>query len=265
VIDMRGSVALVTGAASGIGRAAAVALADKGMSLALIDLDADGLLVTADECRERAVEALQLVGDVGDPDAVTGLFTEARRLGRISAVLNNAGISMTGELCDTTDEQWARLLRTNLTGCFNVAREAARRMTVGPDAAVGATAGGAIVNTASELALIGQAGYVAYSATKGGVLGLTRAMAAELAPRGIRVNALCPGETETPMLAREFAVADDPEAERRAHERSIPLGRIAGPAEIASAAVYLLSDASSYMTGVALVIDGGRTSCVALG
>jgi NAD(P)-dependent dehydrogenase (short-subunit alcohol dehydrogenase family) len=120
---------------------------------------------------------------------------------------------------------------------------------------------GAIVTTASELALTGQAGYVAYSATKGGVLAMTRALAAELAPSGVRVNAVCPGTVDTPLLQAEFDIADDPGAERVATEASIALGRIGRPEEIAAVVLFLLSDESSYVTGSHFVVDGGRTGC----
>lgn len=264
---LKGRVALVTGAASGIGSATAVELAREGAAVALLDIEEKGLSAACEACAAHGVRVAAIACDVGDPNAVSAAFAAARRLGRIDAVFNNAGISIVKPLGQTTDADWARLLHANSTSCFNILREAAREMTAaarpaGPSSTQ--LAHPAIVNTASELALIGAPGYVAYAATKGAVIAMTRASAAELAPHGIRVNAVCPGETDTPMLRSEFALAADPTAERRAHERSIPLGRLATPCEIASAVVYLLSDESRYVTGTALVVDGGRTSCIAL-
>jgi NAD(P)-dependent dehydrogenase (short-subunit alcohol dehydrogenase family) len=124
---------------------------------------------------------------------------------------------------------------------------------------------GSIVNTGSELSLVGGGSYIAYSATKGGVLALTRALAAEVAAIGIRVNAVCPGAIDTPLLAAEFAQSPDPEAERAENEQSIALGRIGQPQEIAQAALFLLSDEASYITGVQLLVDGGRVGCFPVG
>ena len=180
-------------------------------------------------------------------------FARAEQLGPVDAVFNSAGVSVVASAAETTDEQWARQLRTNLTGTFLVTREAARLMAP--------RGRGAIVTTASELALTGQAGYVAYSATKGGVLAMTRALAAELAPSGVRVNAVCPGTVDTPLLQAEFDLADDPGAERVATEASIALRRIGRPEEIAAVVLFLLSDESSYVTGSHFVVDGGRTGC----
>ena len=140
-----------------------------------------------------------------------------------------------------------------MTGTFHFARAAARTLT--------SNGGGSIVCTASELSLVGQAGYTAYTATKGGVLSMMRSLAAELAPAGVRVNALSPGTTDTPMLAAEFAN----EEERARDEASVPLGRFALPEEIAAAALWLLGPESSYVTGTNLVVDGGRTTTFPLG
>jgi len=123
-------------------------------------------------------------------------------------------------------------------------------------------AGGSIVNTGSELALMGQAGYAAYSATKGGIVALSRAMAAELATKMIRVNVICPGPVDTPLLRAEFDSMADPSRERRLNEQSVAMGRFGRAEEIAKAVLFLLSDESSYMTGATLVVDGGRTSCL---
>jgi NAD(P)-dependent dehydrogenase (short-subunit alcohol dehydrogenase family) len=124
---------------------------------------------------------------------------------------------------------------------------------------------GAIVVTGSELGILGQQGYVGYTATKGGVLAMTRAFAAELAPLGIRVNSISPGTTETPMLTAEFVAAPDPARERAENESTIPLGRFGQPDDIAAAVAFLLSDEAGYITGANLVVDGGRTSCFTIG
>ena len=250
---MAGRTALVTGASSGIGRATALQLIGAGASVALVALPGPELEEAAAMCRRRGGEALAIDADVGDPASVADAFAQAKELGPVDAVFNAAGASIVVPITETADDQWAQQVRTNLTGTFLVAREAARLMMP--------RRRGSIVTTASELAIIGQAGYVAYTATKGGILAMTRALAAELAPYGVRANAVCPGTVDTPLLQAEFDVSDDPAAERTQTERSIALGRIAQPMEIAATVLFLLSDESSYVTGAHFVVDGGRTGC----
>jgi NAD(P)-dependent dehydrogenase (short-subunit alcohol dehydrogenase family) len=255
---MTGRSAFVTGASSGIGRASALSLAREGARVALVALPASGLEQVAFACRRHGADAVAIEADVGDPAAVDDAFGLAEsELGPIDAVYCAAGTSTVAAAAQTTDQIWERQLRTNLSGTFYVLRAAARAMA--PRGA------GAIVTTASELALTGQAGYLAYTASKGGVLAMTRSLAAELAPHRIRVNAVCPGTVDTPLLAAEFETAEDPTAERRTTELSIALGRIAQPEEIARLVVFLLSDESSYVTGAQFVADGGRTGCYATG
>jgi NAD(P)-dependent dehydrogenase (short-subunit alcohol dehydrogenase family) len=253
---MSGRLALVTGASSGIGRATALLLASEGADLVLAALPDPGLEQIARECGQLGVECIAVPCDVSDPASVDALFQRAAESGNLDAVFNNAGISIVAPLPETTDAQWIRLVATNLTGSFNVARAAARAML---------SRGGSIVNTGSELAIMGQAGYVAYSATKGGIVSMTRAMASELVQRNIRVNAICPGAVDTPLLRAEFAGYDDPASEAHENERSIAMGRFGRPDEIARAVLFLLSDESSYVTGATLVVDGGRTSCLPTG
>ena len=250
---MADRMAVVTGASSGIGRAAALALAGAGAHVALLALPGSGLSEVADRCRGAGVEAITIEADVGDHASVADAFERAEALAPVDAVFSGAGISTIAPAVETTDEQWARQLHTNLTGTFYVVREAARLMV--------RRQRGAIVTTASELAITGQAGYLAYTASKGGVLAMTRVLAAELAPHGVRANTLCPGPVETPLLAADFELADDPARERESVESSVAFGRIGRPEEIARAILFLLSDESSYMTGAQLVVDGGRTSC----
>jgi NAD(P)-dependent dehydrogenase (short-subunit alcohol dehydrogenase family) len=251
-------VVLVTGASSGIGRATALRLAEEGAAVALVALPGDDLEAGAAECRATGSAALAVPADVADSRQVAAAFDHAEKtLGPVSAVFSNAGISIVGPAVSLDDDNWLRQLHVNLSGNFYVVREAARRMIPrGP---------GAIVTTGSELGLLGQPGYVGYTATKGGVLAMTRALAAELAAHGIRVNSISPGTTETPMLMAEFAAAPDPARERAENESTIPLGRIGRPEDIAAAVAFLLSDEAGYITGANLVVDGGRTSCFTAG
>lgn len=252
--QMDGRVALVTGAASGIGLAVAEALAKEGASVALVSLPGDDLESAAEKCAKHGGRVLTIRADVSDPNAVRHAFEMAEtEFGPVNAVHNNAGISIFAPLTDTSDLMWVKQLETNLSGNFYVLREAARTMKQ--------RSGGAIVNTSSELALKGEAGYVAYTATKGGILAMTRSAAAELAIWGIRVNSVCPGTTRTPLFLAEFDGAADPEAELTETRASVALARFADPAEIADAVVFLLSEKASYITGTQLVVDGGRTGC----
>jgi NAD(P)-dependent dehydrogenase (short-subunit alcohol dehydrogenase family) len=251
---MTGRCALVTGASSGIGRASALMLAREGARIALLALPGSGVDEVTAACRQHGAQATGIEADVGDPCAVDRAVARAEdELGPLDAVYCGAGVSVVVPAAATTNAIWERQLRTNLTGTFHVLRAASRVMIP--------RRRGAIVTTGSELALTGQAGYAAYSATKGGVLAMTRALAAELAPHTIRVNAVCPGTVDTPLLAAEFESADDPVTERQLTEQSIALGRIAKPEEIARLVVFLLSDESSYVTGSEFVADGGRTGC----
>lgn len=256
--EMMNRVALVTGAASGIGLATAELLAREGADVALLSRPEDDLERARELVGTHGGRVLVVGADVGDSAAVRDAFGRVETdLGPIDAVHNNAGISIVAPLIDTTDELFDALIRTNLAGSFFVLREAARVMQPRRT--------GAIVNTASELAIIGQAGYVAYTATKGAILSMTRSAAAELASWGIRVNAVCPGTTKTPMFLAEFDGAADPEAELADNAASVAMQRIAEPTEIADAVVFLLSHRASYITGTHLTADGGRTTCVPAG
>jgi NAD(P)-dependent dehydrogenase (short-subunit alcohol dehydrogenase family) len=192
--------------------------------------------------------ALPLVIDVADSGQVASAVTATvERFGRLDAVVNSAGVVFPATLAETDDEAWATQLDANLSGSFFVAREAAPHLGEG----------GSIVNVGSELGAIGMEMYVAYCASKAGVIGLTKALAAELAPR-VRVNAVCPGPVDTPMLAAEFELFGAEEALAETLER-VPLGRLASAEEVAAAILYLTAEAT-YATGTVLALDGGTTA-----
>ena len=245
--DLSGAVAIVTGAGSGVGVAVCGLLAEEGAKI---------LLVGRDEAKLRAVrdriggEAEVLAGDVGDSAFCDGAVAAAvEAFGRLDMLVNNAGVVYRGDVAETSDENWAEIMRVNVDGVFYLSRAAVRVMR---------GRGGAIVNTASTCGLVGAAGLAAYCASKGAVVQLTRAMALDCAPHGITVNAVCPGAIDSPMLYSAYADVADKDSVRRRNEEAIPLKQIATVGEVARAIVYLAGE--PHITGSALSIDGGYTA-----
>jgi NAD(P)-dependent dehydrogenase (short-subunit alcohol dehydrogenase family) len=242
-------VAVVTGAARGIGRRVAEALADEGYALALTDVRECRETVAA--VRERGRDALDVPGDVSVEAHVAALTGQVReRFGRVDLLVNNAGISLISPAEDTGAEQWRRVLEVNLTGPFLLSQSFGRMML---EAGVGS-----IVNVASIAGLAGVADRAAYNASKHGLVGLTRTLAAEWGGRGVRVNAVCPGWAKTEMDVADQAAGgyvDTDIVER------VPMGRFARPEDIAAAIAFLGDPASSgFINGVTLPVDGGWTA-----
>ena len=239
--DLSGRVALITGAASGIGRASALAFAAAGASVALVDIDAGGLADTAAAARALGAPTEVIPADVTNLAAVTAAVARAAEIfGRLDAAHNNAGVPGPYVPLDAYEEaDFLRVLQVDLVGVWRCMRAEIRHMRV--------QGAGAIVNTSSMLGAAAILDNGAYVAAKHGVHGLTRAAALELGGTGIRVNAIAPGVTRTRMTS---AVSDE-------LLRSVPLGRIAEPEEIAAAAVWLCSPGASYITGAVLAADGG--------
>jgi A-factor type gamma-butyrolactone 1'-reductase (1S-forming) len=239
--DLSGRAALVTGAASGIGRASAIAFAAAGASVALVDIDADGLADTAEAARARGARAEALVADVTSLRQVTEAVRRAAEIfGRLDAAHNNAGVpGPYVPLDEYEEEDFMHVLQVDLAGVWRCMRSEIRHMRT--------QRSGAIVNTSSMLGSAAMPDNGAYVAAKHAVHGLTRAAALELGGTGVRVNAIAPGVTRTRMTS---AVSDELLSR-------VPLGRIAEPEEIAAAAVWLCSPQASYITGSVLVADGG--------
>ena len=246
--EFDGRVALVTGGGSGLGQAACRLLAERGARVLVADVDADGGAATVAQCEAVGAEAEFVRTDVTQEADVAGAVAAAvGRWGRLDCAINNAGTTgPTKPTADYTLEEWNAVVALNLTGVFLGLKHEIPQMV--------AQGGGAIVNTSSGAGLMGFAGLPGYVATKHAVLGLTKAAALEYISAGVRVNAVCPGSTRTPML--EGWMGGDPAIEK-AMASSAPIGRLAQPEEIAQAMVWLLSDAASFMVGHAMAVDGG--------
>jgi NAD(P)-dependent dehydrogenase (short-subunit alcohol dehydrogenase family) len=251
---LAGKVALVTGAGSGIGEAICVRFAQEGAEVVVTTRDPEHLKRTLDGVGQVASrEPLGLEMDVADGGSVTtAVAAAAERFGRIDVLCANAGIDLprAPTIGDVTDDEWNRVMAVNVTGTFLVTRAAVQHI---PD-------GGAVVTIGSINSFVGWPDNVPYTTSKGAVLQFTRAVALDLAPRRIRANCVCPGIIDTPLTRAFIDAAPNPDEVVREYDVVAPLGRMGTAQEVASAALFLASDEASFITGAALLVDGGATA-----
>jgi NAD(P)-dependent dehydrogenase (short-subunit alcohol dehydrogenase family) len=250
---LRDKVVIITGAGAGVGAATATRFCAEGAHVLLCDWDAGALTATADQLRATGADVLALSINVADEAQVRQLVAAAvERWGRLDILVNNAGVGSGTDLLSTSAEEWSRVMDVNLKGPFLCCKHSIPVML--------GQGSGSIVNVASISSTCGIPGQAVYGPSKGGLLQLTRQLAIEYARRGIRVNAVAPGTIDTPMLHKTLASRDNPEALLQFLLNNHPIGRIAQPAEIANAILFLASDEASFVTGASLAVDGGYTA-----
>ena len=243
-MELTGKVALVTGAAQGIGKAVALMLARNGADIVVSDVNVEKAQETSQEIQSLGRKALALKVDVSRPDDVDRMVqTIVEQFGRIDILVNNAGIARDKLILRLTEEDWDAVLDVNLKGTFNCTKAVVRHMMK--------QRSGKIVNIASVVGEMGNAGQANYAASKAGVIGLTKTIAREFAQRGITVNAIAPGYIQTPMTDAL------PEKAKEELKRMIPMERLGQPEDVANAVLFLVSEASSYITGQVLNVNGG--------
>lgn len=248
---LAGRVAVVSGAAAGIGRATAELFAEEGARVVLADVAGEAVEGVAAGIRQAGGAAAAEVADVSAEAGVAAVIGRAEReFGPVDVLVNNAGVELKKLVEDTSLDEWERILRTNLTSAFLMSRAVIRGMKD--------RRRGVIVMNSSVGNFIAATKSSAYGASKAGMMALARSLALEGAPYGIRVNAVCPGVIDTPMNERNLSRSEDPDAMRRSWYEITPLGRLGTPRDVAQAMLFLASDESSFVTGLPLVIDGGR-------
>jgi NAD(P)-dependent dehydrogenase (short-subunit alcohol dehydrogenase family) len=248
--SLTGKRALITGGASGIGRETALLFAREGAAVAVVDLDEVGGQAVVREIANNGGQAIFVRCDVSQAtDCQRAVQQTVDTLGGLDILFNNAGIIRRATVIDTTEEEWDRVMAVNVKSIFLLSKYAVPVMEK--------AGGGVIINTASGWGLVGGANAVSYCASKGAVVNMTRAMALDHGAQNIRVNCICPGDTDTGMLRNEARQIGVSEEAFLAEAADRPLGRIGRPEESAQAALYLASDVSSFVTGATLVVDGG--------
>ena len=247
---LKGRIAIVTGAGSGIGRASALLFAGEGAFVAVVDRDRAGIQETLAAIRDVRGDGSEHPGDVGDGDFAKATVAQVvSRHGRLDVLMTAAGWSCGGTVTTTDPADWDAVFRTNVGGTWLWSRAAVPEMQ--------RQGKGSIITLASQLAIAGGKGNSAYIAAKGAIISLTRTMAVDFATDGIRVNAIAPGAIDTPMLRRSFARHADPEPVREASRNRHAMKRFGNAGEVAEAALHLASDASSFTTGTVMAVDGG--------
>lgn len=252
---LQGKIALISGAGSGIGRAAAQQFAAEGAKVAVLDLSADAAKETADIVASSGGTAIAVIANVSVAAEVAAAVEEAvAQLGAINVLYNNAGVNSAGSIDVAEESDWDRCFNVNAKGTYLLSRAVIPHME--------ATGGGSIVNQGSVAALVAVPNFAAYCAAKGAVVSLTRSMAIDCAPKGIRVNAICPGTVFTPLMEPMLRArgGGDLEAGLAKTVAKYPIGRLGTPEEIAAVALFLSSDDSGFMTGSIVTVDGGMTA-----
>ncbi len=247
--------ALITGAGGSIGRAAALLFASQGASVAVVDLDGEAAGETVAMIAEEGGEALALTADVSNDQQIRAAVDRAAEtFGGLAVIYNNAGVDSRGSVADATEADWDRCFAVNVKGTFLTSRAAIPHLRK--------AAGASIINQASVAGLVGVGGMAAYGAAKGALVALTRSMAVDLAPMGIRVNVVCPGTVHTPLIEPLLRQRGGGDLERGMRMTTVkyPIGRLGKPEEIAQAALFLASDDASFVTGSVWAVDGGMTA-----
>jgi NAD(P)-dependent dehydrogenase (short-subunit alcohol dehydrogenase family) len=246
-----GKVAIVTGSADGIGKATAALFAKEGARVIGADINSQKGNDTIEKIVTQGGEARFVKADVSNSEDVKRVIDCAVEFGGLDILFNNAGVEVVKALVDTSEEEWDRTMKVNLKSVFLCCKYAIPLMVE--------KGAGVIINNASVAGLVGSFS-PAYSASKGGIIALTRVLAVELAQSNIRVNCICPGAIETPMLQRVLEKQGDPDVIREKRTNSYPIGRFGQPDEIANTALFLASDESSFLTGIIIPVDGGFTA-----